>query len=80
MTFTKCFKMSVDESQWTHGFYVNWCDHFILNFKNRLVLPVFSTSPPPLPRPRSDVAFTASTDEFCIFINSLLIGERVSAF
>lgn len=40
--FTKCFKMSVDESQWTHGFDVNWCDHFIMNFKTKpsLIFPV----------------------------------------
>jgi len=30
MIFTKCFKMSVDESQWTHGFDVNWCDNFFI--------------------------------------------------
>lgn len=30
MLFKKCFKMSVDESQWTHGFDVSQCGHFLL--------------------------------------------------
>lgn len=42
MIFTKCFKMSVDESQWTHGFDVNWCDYFIMNFTTAVFYSLFS--------------------------------------
>lgn len=59
--------MSVDESQWTHGFDVNWCDYFIMNFTTAVFYSLFSTL---------DIAFAEPIDEFFPFINSLLIGEN----
>lgn len=59
MIFTKCFKMSVDESQWTHGFDVNWCDNFLLRILQIAIsfIPWFFTL---------DIAF-ANTDGFSYF-------------
>jgi len=59
MIFTKCFKMSVDESQWTHGFDVNWCDNFLLQILQIVIFlfPVFTL----------DIAFATPTDEFLYF-------------
>jgi hypothetical protein len=55
--------MSVDESQWTHGFDVNWCEQFLLWISQQ---PVFNSLFFTL-----DIAFAALADEFRIFINSL---------
>jgi len=61
MIFTKCFKMSVDESQWTHGFDVNWCDNFLLQI---LQYSYFFYS---LFFAILDIAFATPTDGFLYF-------------
>lgn len=52
--------MSVDESQWTHGFDVNWCDNFLLRILQIAIflLPGFFTL---------DIAFATPTNEFSYF-------------
>lgn len=63
MIFTKCFKMSVDESQWTHGFDVNWCDNFSLR-----ILQIAISFVPPFFFSTLDIAFATPTDGFLYFL------------